>query len=393
MKTIYAFYLAVLVALVPCCHQKQNDLPCIDVKKSYPEKEIFLTDIAAITYLHLNTDDDQFLYGGTIQIITSNAVVVLDRDTGNILFFNRDGTPKTSFNRLGNGPGEYGRPYRVFYDENKDDIFVFTFNNTILVYSSSGEYKREITLPPGIIVDGNSIVSLDEHSLFFYDVSKAVERSMAYLENMPVNDDYISSFYRISKVDGAILDYIELPISPIFLGIYYDGRRIPTRYNNRLIRSIEGVLLCNPENDTVFLYGQDRSITPVIYQTPSISSLSPIKYINNCVDMGRYQFMQVVTGSPGDDFPGNFPVAYYVRDKHTGEIFRQKLILPDYKGKEFIIGPSGRVSGYEEGVLFELDLLELKQAYSENRLSGKLKELVGTLKEDDNNVYVMVDFM
>jgi hypothetical protein len=31
---------------------------------------------------------------------------------------------------------------------------------------------------------------------------------------------------------------------------------------------------------------------------------------------------------------------------------------------------------------FELDLIELKEAYIENRLSGKLKELVSTLDEE-----------
>jgi hypothetical protein len=40
-----------------------------------------------------------------------------------------------------------------------------------------------------------------------------------------------------------------------------------------------------------------------------------------------------------------------------------------------------------------LSLYELKQAYLENKLSGKLKELVATLNEDeDNNVLMMVEF-
>ena len=44
-------------------------------------------------------------------------------------------------------------------------------------------------------------------------------------------------------------------------------------------------------------------------------------------------------------------------------------------------------------IYFELDLLELKQAFSENKLRGKLKELVGTLDEEkDNNVIMFVNF-
>ena len=46
----------------------------------------------------------------------------------------------------------------------------------------------------------------------------------------------------------------------------------------------------------------------------------------------------------------------------------------------------------ENGHYFELDLIELKQAYKENRLSGKLKELVATLnEEEDNNVFMFVN--
>jgi len=37
-----------------------------------------------------------------------------------------------------------------------------------------------------------------------------------------------------------------------------------------------------------------------------------------------------------------------------------------------------------------LDIFELKQAEKENKLSGKLKEIVSTLNEnEDNNVYVL----
>ena len=80
-----------------------------------------------------------------------------------------------------------------------------------------------------------------------------------------------------------------------------------------------------------------------------------------------------------------------MRDKETEEVIHPKILLPDYKGKEFTIRPSMRI--YENEFAFELDLIELKQAYRENKLSGKLKELVATLNEDtDNNVFMLVEF-
>jgi len=66
--------------------------------------------------------------------------------------------------------------------------------------------------------------------------------------------------------------------------------------------------------------------------------------------------------------------------------------LPEYKGKDFYIKIYGYGHIFTNGVRFYLNVLELKQACRENRLSGKLKELAVTLKDDDNDVIVMVQF-
>ena len=114
------------------------------------------------------------------------------------------------------------------------------------------------------------------------------------------------------------------------------------------------------------------------------------------MDAGQYQFIKCIVVRQGDVYPGRFPAKFYIRDKKTGNIFRQKLLLPDFKGKKFIINPGTQVfngSIYGNGDFFELDLIELKQAYRENMLSGKLKDLVATLNEDeDNNVFMLLDF-
>ena len=302
--------------------------------------------------------------------------------------------PKSRFNRKGNGPGEYRNIYRVFYDEEADDLFVLSVppSDVMHVYSSSGRHKREIPLPKGAIIM-NGIVSFDDHSFLCHDEGNGAKRAEANPTDLS-SKDYFESFYLISKADGTVLDYVELPVAPIFLGIYRNGTRVWPMNRNRLIKSKEGVLLCNPENDTVFLYRQDKSLIPVLHKTPLIPSTNPMTYLNNYVDGGLYQFTEVFTLLPGDDYIANFPVKYYMRNKITGEVVHPKLLLPDYKGKEFIIRPSvaARTCDFENGVVFELDLIELKEAYAENRLSGKLKELVATLKEDDNNIFMMVRF-
>ena len=385
-KTIQ--YLILLMMLQTSCSDKSavNGLPYIDAGKNYPEREIILTDIAEVTYLYLNSDDDDYLYSGSINYITENTVVVYDDVSGSVLFFSKDGMPKSRFNRRGQGPEEYIRAFRLFYDEAADDVYIMDNRGVhIQVYSSTGMYKKKITLPQGMMAM-NDIVSFDESSFLFHDVNTIIKRVNAEYENLS-KEDWISTFYRISKVDGSVLDYFELPMLPIILAINYEGMRVFPRAKYYILKNKEGALVGNPESDTVFLYRKNQPLLPVIYKTPSVASTDPMTYLNNCVDVGSYQFMEIFTMSLG------FPVKHYMRDKKTGEIFRQKLLLPDYKGKEVFIAPSVTGRNYENGIYFELDLYELKEADRENKLSGKLKELVDTLNEDeDNNVFLLVNF-
>ena len=385
VKKSLLFLLIVMAA--GCSQSKQDGLPYIDASKNYPEKEIILTDIADISYLRINSDSDDYLYSGSIRSITKNTIVIYDRSSGSVLFFSKEGNPKSRFNRRGNGPEEYYDAVHIIYDEITDDVFVSDMRKDFIqVYSSTGEYKRKITLAGTRV---GTIFSIDEQLLFVYNSHAETMKNMGRLDRAHFSTEYKDSpFLLVSKTDGAIVDYMQLPQKGIALqAASANGTSgiIPTR----VIKCASGLLLCNPETDTVFLYDKNKSLNPVICKTPLVDALDPMVILNNCVDVGRYQFMELITLVIEDM---EFPIKYYVRDKKAGEIFRQKLLLPDYKGKEFVIGPFRSNINYENGTYFELDLLELKQAYKENKLSGKLKELVATLKDDDNNVFVMVQF-
>ena len=400
MKKVNSIFIIILLIMAGCGRSKQSteELAFIDVRKNYPEKETCLTDFAEVTYLYLNSDDDDYLYKGRIHCITENTVVVCDDVSGSVLFFSRDGMPKSRFNHKGQGPGEYTFVQRLFYDETTDDVFIIgSMRDRILVFSSSGTHKRTVFFPQGTLF-GNDIVSFDDSSFLFYDSQPTLNRALSGYQNIS-ESDWRSCYYRISKVDGAVLDYFELPMPPIVLGINYDtggeilGNIVPVRYKNYILKNREGALVGNPESDTVFLYRKDEPMLPVIRRIPSLASTDPMIYMNNCVDAGSYQFMEIFTLRMEGVTPGIIPVKHYMRDKKTGEIFRQKIILPDYKGKEFLISPSRTGRDYKSGPYIEFDLIELKEAYHTNQLSGKLKELVATLNEDeDNNVFMLVHF-
>jgi hypothetical protein len=238
------------------------------------------------------------------------------------------------------------------------------------------------------------LIVFDDRSLFFFDNTVSARELRARLTGQDLSEDCVLPFYRISKTDGKVLDYVELPCAHPLIGINYQGRWQPTDRFKFPIKCPEGALLWNAEADTIFLYTGDKSLSPVFCQTPSTTSLNPMAYLDFYLDRGQYQF---ITAGILRDGELSHPRKYYMRNKKTGEVVHPKLLLPDYKGKEFFIGssnpyPYGKAY-YENGYYFELDLYELKEAYRENRLSGKLKELVATLNEDeDNEVFMLVDF-
>ena len=172
MKTKNVFYLMLLLLSMSCSPNKQSqELPSIDASKDYPEKEINLTTIANVTYVYLNSKIDDYLFKGSIDYVTQNSIVVIDRVSHSILFFSKDGNPKSRFNRRGQGPEEYSDAASVMYDEANDDVFVSPdFSGHIMVYSSTGEFKRKINLPQ-MNVNGQMALFGDQ-SILVYDNTK-----------------------------------------------------------------------------------------------------------------------------------------------------------------------------------------------------------------------------
>lgn len=401
MKVKYLICLILIDSVVMSCSSDDQDtdsIPCIDVRKTYPEKEIILTDISDVTYVHLNSENEDYLFKGKIDYVTENTIVVGDYASGSILFFSKDGNPKSHFNRYGAGPQEYSASMNtIIYDETSDEVFVIptNINHIIQVYSSKGEYKRTLTLPQGSKL--GQIVSFDDQTLFVYDFQKAFITGLKRIGLKETNlstQSIGSCFFLISKIDGKVLDYVEVPSQEIDLSVANKSGQIMFPVYRRIVRCEEGAYICNPETDTVFFYGKDKLFTPVLCKKPLVSKLDPMEILNNCIDAGRHQFMVVETLYSEIDKGFILPKKYYMRDKQTGEFFRQKIILPDYKEKEFFISPDNAYfNGKETQAHFSLNLFELKEAYKDNRLGGKLKELVATLNElEDNDVIVFVTF-
>ena len=339
MRQKLGFYLLLTAVITTGCSSDRSNtenLPFIDIRKNYPEKELLITDFADVTYVYLNSDDADYLYKGSIHNVTNNTIVVFDIAWGSVLFFSKDGTPKSRFNRVGQGPEEYYNEGRIHYDEETDDVFVFNDRvDYIQVYSSQGEYKRKIPVPE--YTKSHSLVFFDNQS--FWVVAEDYYKYIRHETREKNKDEILNyiSYYRISKTNGEILDSFVLPTNDVFLVANHPNPRIYSQnFYYRLAKGRDGLFVCNPEIDTVFLYTQDKSLTPIFYKTPPANKLESMAVLENIVDVSKYQFFCITTIHWKRN---DYPDSYYFRDKETNDIFRQKIILSDYKGKEFNIFP------------------------------------------------------
>ena len=380
-----SFYLTICVIvyllLVGCTSEKGNvnNLIQLDVHATYPMKEIKLEDIADIEYLQLEVDED-FLISRGPSIITSDKIIFSPGFTGDFLVFSRDGKPFSKFNRRGNGPEDF--IYTTggsIYDETSDELFVRT-HNKMMVYSSSGEFRRVVPLPEGATTF--QIVNYDSETLLLYDDQ----------------DMYPAPFSFISKEDGSVVETVDMPIGKkmdlTIVVAQADGMTLAYRpVIGHIVRYNDGFLLSDFSNDTIYYLSRKKELSPLLVRKPNIHSMDPIITLSSFVEAGNYEFMfttRVVKIEPEDRA---LPRTYLMRDKQTGSVYSQKITFNDYKGKEVNISFTTIMSTSDSRLgLIVLSLTELQEANSTNRLSGRLKELIDNSDEDGNDIYMLLHF-
>ena len=360
--------------LLPGCKSEKGNkssLIVFDVSTSYPEKEIRMEEIADIEYLQLELDDD-FLFVNAPRIVTSDKIII-NRD-GDVLIFSRDGKTISKFNRKGNGPGEYIYIATLLYDELSDEIFIES-RDKLFVFSSSGDFRRTIPLF-GIMNNMNcQLVNFDSETLLLYD-------------------DYNlspSPFLFISKKDGHVVDSIHTPKGKaVVLFAIVNESHILFSASYRMVKHNNGYLLTDYSIDTVYLLSHDKNLSPIFVRRPKIQSMDPVVYLNSFIEAGNFEFLSAVTVREEN---GRLPKTYLMRDKKTGSVYRQKIVFNDYKGKEVYLSPE-TIAGTQDSKLglIVLGLAELQDANSENKISGKLKQMVENSDEDGNDIYMLLHF-
>lgn len=389
--------------LIGCSIQEESELITIDVNQNYPEKVIELSEIADITYVQLDESQTDFLFKGVVAGVTDNYIIATDIRSGDVLFFSKEGMPVSKFNRRGNGPEEYKRLGFILYDEKKDELIIQDFNN-IRVYTSRGDFLKSYSIPSRTLLNGYAI--LDDHSLLLFDgldqfTASAVHQGFmdkAKVEEELRNreDRFQSAFIRFSRDKGVVEEY--LGIKEDFFGTDLTGEsfgdrnvRVPVRINRFSVHQ-DGWLLHNQETDTIFLYRRDHSLSPYMTQTPSVREGNPGTFIYSVVDIDNYQFIELHTLRQLAS--GTLHATGLLRDKKDGSIYKSKVVLNEYEGKNFIVNRQLTfLFQTAHKALISLPVDELWEAYETNKLTGKLKEVVGAMDpESENDLLLLLKF-
>ena len=371
MKNLYIL-ITVCFIFSDCTSKKsENAFRQFDVSTNYPEKKIFLEEIAEIEYLQLKMDDD-FLFASAPHIVTSKKII-LSQD-GDVLIFSRNGEPLSKFNRKGNGPGEYTYIRKLLFDETTDEFFLHV-GDKIFIYSSSGDFKRSIPLPDRMEDIFCQFVNYDSKCLLLYNDF----------------DVYPNPFTFISKVDGRVVDSIMLPKGNYLERYASSGDYIFYAPSYWIVKHHNGYILTDYSIDTVYLFSHDKKLSPILERKPHIQSMDPIIYLNSFVEAGNYEFVSAITVKSENG--QRLPRKYLMRDKKSGTVYRQNITFKDYIGKQVYISPETIENTQDDKLgLIILDMFELKEANNEKKISGILKDLVESSDDEDNSIFMLLHF-
>ncbi len=239
MKTIKISLLALIISLLIACggeEKKTNEIPVVDVTKSYPEKEIKLQD-----------EENYKTF-----VISSDSILIGNYKEGSVFLFNGQGKVLQNFNHKGQSGREYQKIWGVYYDRLTQEIILLDSptKKQLQVYDNTGNYKRTIAIPKKCSFMGDDLVQYDENSFLCY--RKGGFSGFSFGNDIGKRDSVnkeIKPYFFMSKKDGKAV--IIAPLKPIF-------------------KDRNTVILSEVSKDTIFTYSKDRKLKPIVVRTPEI---------------------------------------------------------------------------------------------------------------------------
>jgi len=382
------FYLAIIFPIFFCLGislknklrttewKVQKSLPIINKDKSYPEKTFNME--AEVSYIPLETRKDIILdQGAHIYYVSDKRMLITNSSRGDVFIFDMNGKAVSHFNQKG-GKGYIYINYAI-YDENNKEVFILDEQSKkIVVFTEEGTFKRTLHLLGNMNI--TQIHNFDKNSL------------LAYHEHLYGPIEQRQPYMFLSKKDGSILSRLNINLdkaNPTYLISGNNWFRMGNTASGNCMFGQE-FILANRSSDTIYILKQDKTLTPLFVQYPTVFSDPPtitgvVMKTDNIIAFSVYPYNLKESKrklESGDNRPSDGGVRFLIYDLETGQFFKNKkwkyvankIDIPKDMHIELI-------SAYRLVERLKLGLLQ-----------GKLKEVAANLKIDDNPVVEITKF-
>jgi hypothetical protein len=379
MRTI-VLVLVVLFLLTGCgsnSKKKQQEestastrepVPTIDLYATYPQKND--GHDCKLEYIPLEKKNDAFIHRICREAYVSDERIIITNQTlGDVLVYDGKGKILHHFNHKGGGPKEYSHMRHTVYDNKTMEIFVFTYGS-VVVYTETGEYVRSWS--HGKINSFMDVFNFDDESF------------VAHVESSEKTD---SSYVFISKKDGEILSFVNLPASKAIATVVVDTKNniVSMKTVQQLFNDGDGFLLAPISLDTVYHLNRKKQLTPVFAKYPSVKgSEAPMVLIPAVVNDQFIFFIKFIFRTNEQPEGENL---YYDR---TDKMFYKRINWGCSFLARFMYQHTELPGNWYASLL---GIHWIKECIEEGEeVDDKLKELAKTLDDDDNPVLEIIKF-
>ncbi|MDR2010532.1 MAG: 6-bladed beta-propeller [Bacteroidales bacterium] len=253
--------------------ESNSGIPVIDISKKYPEKTLYIQDIADVEYVLPETADVMLDASAEAVYVSDKRIVAINRLFGDVFIFSRDGKMLSRFN-----PGDQGRDEYIIqtvYDEKYKELYIYSISG-FSVFSENGERLRTFQTGDSMNPD---LYNFDDETLLAYDKFGTEQNGSKKYRTKP--------YLFLSKKDGSIVSVLD--------------RTLPVRYSNRMVTTIKGwngekqeatmaisvegnnwhdgkdFVIADFSSDTVFRMTRDKILYPLIIRKPTVHNRKSAK--------------------------------------------------------------------------------------------------------------------
>lgn len=150
MKTIKNVIILSCLLIIAACQSGQHspkEIPVAHVRKAMQsDNPITLkNDVESIEYIPLETNDSCLISNLLNLQVTKDFLFLYNGKTGQILQLDKQGKFIQNIAHQGSGPGEYGMISELTVDNNRNELSIFQYGGSTLIYSLKGDYLRSDT--------------------------------------------------------------------------------------------------------------------------------------------------------------------------------------------------------------------------------------------------------